>query len=120
MIEGRDMPGFGQLTGKISSLSIARVTCGLSHEAREINENDVTAKAIASYRAKATEMAKQFGYSRYVIREVNVQSNEQPGNVTPMVRAQAMSKMNEDSPLPVEAGKAVVMVTVSGTVQMTK
>lgn len=120
VIEGRDMQGLAQLTGRISTMTIARVSYGLSREAREQNEGDVTAKAIASYRAKAAEVTKQFGYGAYSIREVNVQANEQPGNVIPMMRAQALSKPSEDSALPVEAGKAVVMVTVSGTVQMTK
>jgi predicted secreted protein len=120
VIEGRDMQGLGQLTGKISTMTIARVGYGLSREVREQSEGDVTGKAIASYRAKAAEVTKQFGYSSYVVREVNVQANEQPGNVIPMMRAQTMSKMADDAALPVEAGKAVVTVTVSGTVQMTK
>lgn len=120
IVEGRDMPGLGALTGKISTMTIARVNYGLSREAGERNEGEVTAKAIASYRAKAAEVSKQFGYSGYTIREVNVQANEQPGNPIPMMRVQAMSKASEDTALPVEAGKAVVLVTVSGTVQMTK
>jgi len=120
VIEGRDMQGLGQLTGKISTMTIARVGYGLSREVREQSEGDVTGKAIASYRAKAAEVTKQFGFSSYVVREVNVQANEQPGNVIPMMRAQTMSKMADDAALPVEAGKAVVTVTVSGTVQMTK
>ena len=37
-----------------------------------------------------------------------------------MMRAQSMAKSSDEAPLPVEAGKAVVVVTVSGTVQMTK
>jgi predicted secreted protein len=120
VVEGRDMPGLGQLTGKISTMTIARVNYGLSREAREQSESDVTGRAIAGYRAKAGEVSKQFGYTGYVVREVNVQANEQPGNVIPMMRAQAMSKSSDEAPLPVEAGKAVVVVTVSGTVQMTK
>src|SRR5207245_5364812 len=52
-IEGRDMPGLGQLTGKISTMTIARVSYGLSREAREFNEGEVTAKVIANYRARA-------------------------------------------------------------------
>lgn len=120
VVEGRDMPALGQLVGRISSMTIGRVGYGLSREARERNESEVSARAIAAYRAKAGEIAKQFGYGSYVIREVNVQANEQPGNIIPMARAQMMSKSSDDSPLPIEAGKAQVVVTVSGTVQMTK
>jgi predicted secreted protein len=120
VLEGRDMPALGQLVARIPTMTIGRVSYGLSREARERNESEVAARAIASYKAQAAEIAKQFGYSGYVIREVNVQANEQPGNVVPMMRMQAMAKSADDSPLPVEAGKAQVIVTVTGTVQMTK
>ncbi|WP_235835145.1 SIMPL domain-containing protein [Piscinibacter terrae] len=120
LLEGKDMPALGQLVGRITTLTIGRVSFGLSREAREKNESDVSARAIAAYKAKAAEIAKQFGYSGYVIREVNVQANEQQGNPIPMMRVQAMAKSAEDSSLPVEAGKAQVIVTVTGTVQLTK
>jgi predicted secreted protein len=35
IVEGRDMPAIAQLTGRISTLTIARVTYGLSREVRE-------------------------------------------------------------------------------------
>ena len=80
-------------------------------------EADASAQAIASYRAKAADYAKQFGYDGYTLREVNV-SADQPGFVSaPMMRAKTMSASADES-LPVEAGKGTVTVTVSGTVQM--
>jgi predicted secreted protein len=120
VIEGRDMPGIGQLAGKISTMTVGRVSYGLSREVRERSEGAVAAQAIASYRAKAADYAKQFGYAGYTIREVNVAANDQPpGPPMPMVRMQ-MSKAAEDSALPVEAGKALVTVNVNGTVQLTR
>ena len=64
MIEGRDMHAIAQLTGRINTLTIARVGYSLSREQREKVEADVAAQAIARYRAKAAEYAKQFGYAR--------------------------------------------------------
>jgi predicted secreted protein len=90
-----------------------------SRELREKTEGDVAAQAIARYRAKAADVAKQFGYAGYVVREVSVNANEPPGCVVPMLRAKAMSS-SADEALPVEAGKAVVSVTVTGTIQMNK
>ena len=120
IVEGRDMPAIGQLVGKISTLTIARVAYNLSREVREKSEGEVAAQAIARYRAKAAEYAKQFGYAGYTIREVNVNANEAPpGGPIPMMRARAMSAQ-ADEPLPVEAGKATVAVTVNGTVQLNK
>ena len=120
IVEGRDMQAIGQLTGRITTLTISRVAYSLSRELREKTEGEVSAQAIARYRAKAADYAKQFGYGSYVVREVNVSSNEQPGVPAPMYRAKAMSVTSSDESLPVEAGKGVVTVSVNGTVQMNK
>jgi len=120
IVEGRDMQAIGQLTGRITTLTIARVAYSLSRELREKTEGEVSAQAISRYRAKAADYAKQFGYGSYVIREVNVSGNEQPPAPAPMYRAKAMSVASSDEALPVEAGKGVVTVSVNGTVQMNK
>ena len=120
IIEGRDMQAIGQLTGRITTLTIARVVYSLSRELREKSEGEVSAQAIARYRAKAADYAKQFGYGSYAIREVNVSGNEQSAAPLPMFRAKAMSVTASDESLPVEAGKGVVSVNVNGTVQMNK
>lgn len=120
IVEGRDMQAIGQLTGRITTLTISRVAYSLSRELREKTEAEVSGQAIVRYRAKAADYAKQFGYGSYVIREVNVSGNEQPGAPAPMYRAKAMSMASSDESLPVEAGKGVVTVSVNGTVQMNK
>ena len=120
VVEGRDIPGIAQLTGRISTLTIARVGTNLSREQREKVESDVAAQAIARYRAKAADYAKQFGFSGYTLREVNVNSNEPVAYAAaPMMRMSAKSA-EADSSLPVELGKGTVSVTVNGTVQMTR
>ena len=118
VVEGRDMPAIGQLTGRITTLTIGRVAYGLSRALREKVEADASAQAITAYRAKAAEYAKQFGYGGYTLREVNVSSDQPVGFVNaPMMRSKAMSA-SADEALPVEAGKGTVTVTVSGSVQM--
>ena len=120
IVEGRDMPAIGQLTGRVSTLTISRVVYSLSRDARERSEGDVGAQAIARYRAKAADYAKQFGYAGDTIREVAVNANEAPPNrPIPMMRAQ-MAAAPADDALAVEAGKAVVTVSVNGTVQLNK
>src|SRR2546423_11819684 len=73
-VEGRDMPAIAQLAGRITTMTVGRVVHGLSREAREKSEGDVTAQAVARYRAKATEAAKAFGYGGYEVRQVNASS----------------------------------------------
>lgn len=118
IVEGKDMPAIGQLTGRITTMTIARVGYGISRELRDKVEGDVAAQAIARYRAKAAEYAKQFGYAGYTVREVHVNTDVPIGGPVPMLRAKAMSASADES-LPIEAGKGTVTVTVNGTVQMT-
>lgn len=118
-LEGKDIPGIAQLTGRITTLTVARVGTSLSREQREKVESDVTGQAIAQYRAKAADVARQFGFTGYALREVQVNSNEPPMYAAaPMMRAKTMSDASEA--LPVELGKGTVTVTVNGTVQLTK
>jgi predicted secreted protein len=118
IVEGKDINGIAQLSGRITSLSIQRVGFLLSREAREKVEADVVAQAIARYRAKADSISKQFGFGNYAIREVSVSSDEQGSlNAAPLMRAQ-FAKSAGDEALSVEAGKAKVTANVSGSVQM--
>ncbi len=120
VVDGRDMQAIGQLAGRITTLTVNRVGYAISRELREKSEGDVSAQAIARYRAKAADYAKQFGYSGYAVHEVNVSSNEQqPMPRAMLMQAKSMSAASEDA-LPVEPGKGTVTVNVSGTVQMTK
>ena len=118
-VEGRDTAAIAQLAGRINTLSIARVGYSLSREAREKAEGDITAQAIARYRAKATDYAKQFGYGGYVIGEVSVNGDESAPRPM-MAKAMMMRGAAADESLPTEAGKATVTVNVSGSVQLTK
>jgi predicted secreted protein len=118
VVEGKDLQGIAQLTGRVQTMTIQRVGYSLSKEARDKVEADVTAQAIARFRTKAEAASKQFGFAAYSIREVSVQTNEPPPGAVPMMRLQAARAEAADAALPVEAGKAAVSATVSGSVQM--
>jgi predicted secreted protein len=122
IVEGRDMQAIGKLSGQITTLTISRVGYNLSRELREKSEGDVTAQAIARYRAKAADYAKQFGYAGYEIREVNVSSSDPAPGPVPMMmmRAKALAVSSADEALPVEPGKGTITVNVNGTVQLVK
>ncbi len=118
IVEGRDMAAIGQLTGRITTMTIARVAYRLSREASQRVEADIAAEAIAAFRAKAASYAKLFGYAAYAVREVSVATNDpQPGPI-PMMRMQASAAQSPAEALSVEPGKALVTATVNGTVQM--
>lgn len=117
IVEGRDTAAIAALTGRVQTLTIARVGFSLSREAREKVDAEVAGQAIARFRAKAETISRQFGFGGYVIREVTVSSNEPGPGVVPLMRAQGARAMSDDS-LPVEAGRANVTASVSGSVQM--
>jgi predicted secreted protein len=117
IVEGRDMAAIGQLTGRITTMTIARVAHRLSREAGERVEGDIAAEAVAGFRAKAANYARLFGYGGYAVREVTISSSDQQPGPVPMMRMQAASPAAGDA-LSVEPGKALVTATVNGTIQM--
>jgi predicted secreted protein len=120
MVQGKDIAAIAQLSGRIQSMTIARVGYTLSREAREKVEAEVTSQAIARWRAKAASMAQQFGYSGYSVREVNVTTNDMQPPPMPMLMKASRASAAGDESLPTEAGKGEVSATVSGAAQMTK
>ena len=120
VLEGRDFSRITTTAGKIQSLTIQQVGFGLSREARAKVESEAQTQAIEQFKARAAELAKGFGFSNYSLREVAVNSNEmQPGPRPRMMAAEAKAaSFSADSAVPVEAGKAQVVVNVSGSVQM--
>lgn len=118
IVEGRDMAAIGQLVGRITTMSVARVGYRLSREASQRVEADIVAQAIAKYRAAAAEYAKQFGYAGFVVREVNVSAGDSGPRPLQMARMNAMPASAQGEALSVEPGKETVTASVNGTVQM--
>jgi predicted secreted protein len=120
LIEGRDMPAIGALAGRIGTMTVARVSHGVSRELREKVEGDAAAQAIARFRAKAGDYAKAFGYAGYVVREVNVSAADIAAPVPVMAMRAKAAGAPADEALPVEPGKGTVVISVGGSVQMTR
>jgi predicted secreted protein len=118
VLEGRDFARIGATAGKIQTLTMGGVGFGLSREQRSRVEADAQRQAIASFTAKAVDIAKGFGFTGYSLREVSVSAND-PGFVPrPRMMAMEAKSASADAPMPLEAGKSTVMVTVSGSVQL--
>jgi predicted secreted protein len=119
VLEGRDFARISTTAGKINSLTLGQVSFGLSREARAKVEGEAQQQAIDRFKTKAAEISKNFGFGGYSIREVSVNANDQ-GFAPPRGRMVAMEakSMASDAPVPVEAGRSTVVVTVNGSVQM--
>lgn len=117
VLEGRDFPRITQTAARIQTMTLGGVSFGLSREQRAKVEGDAQAIAIERFKAKASELAKSFGFSGYSLREVAVNSNDQ-GFVPRPRFAEAQLAAAPSAPVPVEAGKSAVTVTLSGSVQL--
>lgn len=120
ILEGRDFVRISSTAGKIPSLTLSSMVFSLSREAQQKLESDVQAMAIERFKAKAAEVTKGFGFSGYSLRELAVSAVDQGPSEQPrpvLMQAKA-SSMSADAPVPAEAGKSQISVTVSGSIQL--
>lgn len=118
MLEGRDFARISSTAGRIQGLIVASVVFSLSREQRARVESQVQSMAIDRFKARATEIAGAFGFGGYTLRELAVTASESGAMPRPrLVSPEARSSM-ADSPVPVEAGRAWVQVSVNGSVQL--
>lgn len=118
VLEGRDFPRITSTAARIQTMTMGGVGFGLSREQRARVEGEAQAIAIERFKAKATELARGFGFSGYTLREVAVNANDQGYPRPPRAMAMELKASQADAPLPVEAGRSSVVVTVSGSVQL--
>ncbi|MBL0420352.1 SIMPL domain-containing protein [Ramlibacter sp. AW1] len=118
LLEGQDIARITRAAGRIESMTVAGVEFGLSRERLREAEARAQHEAIQRFRAKATELARAFGFGGYVLREASVDSNEQGPPPRPRMLAMEARAATADSPVPVEAGRTTVRVNVSGSIQM--
>lgn len=117
VLQGRDFARITQAAARASAMSVAGMGFGLSREQRERLEGQAQAQAIARFRAKAGEIARAFGLGDYTLREVSVSSDEQGDAPRPYgLNRMAMAAAAPVAP-PVEPGRGIVRVTVSGSIQ---
>jgi predicted secreted protein len=118
VLEGRDFARIAAAAGKVQTLTMAGVQFSLSRESRARAQDEAQAQAITRFRAQAGDIAKGFGFNAYSLREVSVNANDQGYAPRPRVMAMQAKGAMEDAPVPLEAGKSAVVVTVSGSVQL--
>lgn len=118
VLEGRDFARISAVAGRLQTLTVGQVAFGLSREQRSRVEGEAQALAIERFKAKAAEIAKGFGFAGYQLREVAVQANDLGPVPRPRMMALEARAAASDAPLPVEAGRSTVTVSVSGTVQL--
>lgn len=118
ILEGRDFARISGMAGKIQTLTIGSVSFSLSREQRAKVEGEAQGIAIERFKARATDIARSFGFGGYTLREVHVSANDQGPMPRPRTMALEARAAMADAPVPVEAGRSTVVVTVAGSVQL--
>lgn len=118
VLEGRDFARISTTAARLTGLTLANVGFNLSREQRAKAEAEAQTAAIDKFKAKAAELARGFGFAGYTLREVAVNANDQGYGGRPRLMAMEAKGAAADMPVPVEAGKSTVVVTVSGSVQL--
>ena len=118
VLEGRDFARISATAGKIQTLTLGQVSFSLSREQRARVEGEAQVIAIERFKAKAGEIARGFGFSGFNLREVAVSANDQGYVPRPRMAAMEVRSAASEAPVPVEAGRSTVLVTVTGTVQL--
>jgi predicted secreted protein len=119
LLSSNDIAAASQLAGKLApGMQVGEVSFSLSPKTQREADARLTREAIDTFRQHAQDAAQAFGYSGYAIREVNI--NQNGFTPRPMMMLARSAPMAAAAPVPLEAGKTTVTVTVSGTVQMTR
>lgn len=119
ILEGKDIARIAQVAGRVPGMTVSGTAFSLSREQQRRAQDQVQQQAVEAFRARASALSRDFGFSGYTLREVSVQSHEQ-GSPRPRMAALEARAAAADAPVPVEAGRATVVVNVSGSVQMTR
>lgn len=119
VLEGRDFARISSTAGRIQTLTVSSVGFSLSREAQQALETEVQAMAIERFKQRAGEVAKAFGFSTYSLQQIAISSADHGGGpVQPVYMTRQATAAMADESVPVEAGKSVVSVNVSGSVQL--
>ena len=119
VIEGRDFARIGQVAGEVPRMVVESAQFSLSREGRQQLEAEVQSQAVQGFRQKAQQLAKDFGFAGYTLRQVSVGTVDRPTPVMPMVATARMVLADgAPSPIPLEGGKDEVHITVSGSIQL--
>jgi len=116
ILEGQDIARISATAGKLQTLTVANMSFGLTPVQRQAAQATAQSQAISLFRQRASDIAKSFDLTGYTLGEVTV--NFDDGGYAPRPMMMAARAMSADAAVPVEAGLALVSVTVSGSVQL--
>ncbi len=120
VLESKDAAALSQnLTTLAETMSIENMWFSLSLEARRKVQETLQGDAIIAFQEKAEAVTRQFGYARYALAEARIATGGQSVRFHEGVMQLSRAKSASPS-VPMEAGKTMVTVSVSGTIKLEK
>jgi len=118
ILEGSDSERIAATAARLQGMVVTSTQFSLSREQRRALESQVQSAAIERFKARAQEVAHGFGFNVYTLRDISISAADAaPVPRVRMFAAEARA-MAADAPIPVEAGKSTVQITVQGSVQL--
>lgn len=114
VLEGSDFARIGTAASQAQPMTIRGLDFSLSRQTTTRLEAQAQALAIDNFKQKASQIAHGFGFADYVLREVMVTGADQAPHSMPLMDSNGAAP----PPLPMESGRSLVVVQVSGAVQL--
>lgn len=119
IVQGRDVAKIAATAGDTPGMAVSSMGFSLSRQTRQALETQIRSEAISRFRTTAQQVARDFGFGGYTLREVSIMEGGQELAMRARVMMTADTPMAMSAaPVPAEPGKTVVQVTVSGSVQL--
>lgn len=121
VLQGRDAAAIAAVAARLPGMTVTGIEWTLSEAQKKAAETRIQAQAVDNFKNQAQTLTRQFGFARYVLRQVRVGTPEAGNGFEPrMAMVQRNAQMDNPSPQPVPtlAGTAKVVVTITGSIQL--
>lgn len=124
ILKSRDFGALGTLAGRLAQQKLMIASSGfeVSRDLREREEAALIERGIAAFQAKARTAARAFGFTAFNLREVSLGTigGELRPQPRPMLARAAEMAAAPPEPVAIEAGRVMLTLSVSGSVQLVK
>jgi predicted secreted protein len=118
VLQGRDAVQIATLAGQLTDWTVSQIDWRLSSEQKKEAETRIQAEAVERFQSKAQSLTRQFGFASYTLKEVRVSAQETGEGVMPRRVSMVQMEAPSASPVPTLAGKSLVVVNISGSIQL--
>ncbi|HHH45990.1 MAG TPA: DUF541 domain-containing protein [Thiotrichales bacterium] len=119
LLESGDFARLAEVMGRLQAqgLAVQEVSYLISEPLRRRIESDLVDEAVAAFRARARQLATDFGARRHTVIEASVSTGGHAPPVRPLLRAQALEAADAVPPV-LAPGTRRLSASVSGSIRL--